>query len=548
MALRVGVEVPTYPKRGSKGVFTAQPSSSSAPQAPSCSVISFRSYRLSSCGIMAATIKPFSKEQFISKGLNSWLAPSTLTKVRRDTKRTLEVLRRGGQKAVITDFPRFARTELGVTTCSGLMLRTSDVTLRDDGDFAPIFLLPNYFVCEIPGGERVLVEFYRRQSQLEEEAGTGASVELTAPSIHRTITIRSAPGPVAAAPQAPGPRYLDLSPLSSAALSLCTIIVGDSTRTADQFLQQLRSASITTAELPSAPVRIDSQAGYPLFAFFPGTVECAGRVFYAVSDIAGSAPSFLSFFPGPEGKPFYELQQAVLVPVSFLEHFPFGQAAPSIQRLVRTHDAFSSAHVGLGREAAQPDPVLGPRKVVRVYFPSTAQFRIWARDFPSGVPVTVRLETGEQVSAQLTLRLPPGGFTLQAPAECVFSAPQSQLLLRLADSMDDVILSSLARARTDLHVNPADHKAEDAVFTDTDQAGNAIVGFSTDPGVSIFLARVHFRVFPEGVDVPASSFVVTPRLRAALNSMPRSAPGQFAFDANTFTAATFPAVDAVVAQ
>ena len=154
-----------------------------------------------------------------------------------------------------------------------------------------------------------------------------------------------------------------------------------------------------------------------------------------------------------------------------------------------------------------------------------------------------------QVSARLTLRLPPGGFTLQAPAECVLSAHESQLLLRLADSMDDVILSSLAQARTDLHVNPADHTAEDAVFTDNDQAGNVIVGFSTDPAVAIILTRLRFRLYPEGVDVPASSYGVTPRLRAALNSLPsRPAQGQFAFDASTFTAATFPAVDVVVAQ
>ena len=708
-------------------------------------------------GSMAGIIRPYSKEQFISKGLRSWLTPSTLTKVRRDTKRTLEVLRRGGQKAISTDFTRFARTELSVTTCSGTMLRTSDVAVsrilmadvcgpfeqpppehflsqfviaelslqegtrafrfydpetaalrfqfRDDGDFVPIFVSPSYFVCEIAGGEGVLVEFFSRQQRVEEETGAQALVELAAPSIDRSITIRRAPGPVAAAPQAPGPRYLDLSPLSSSALSLCTIIVGDRTRTADDFLQALRSAGITATELPSAPVRIDSQAGYPLFAFYPGSVDSAGRVFYAVSDIAGSPPSFLSFFPGPERKPYYELQQAVLVPVSFLEHFPHGQAAPSIQRLVRTHHAFSSAHVGLGRESAQPDPEQGPRKVVRVYFPSTAHFRIWARDFPSGVPVTVSPESGQQVrrpyclllpvlgsfhplhsqnktaamkcctvcfpvlprklwrpktpsksgqnmskretllcsvirtlstvqngpsfaqiredpskirqfqfctffrlcarspaklqflttaslscpflrsfspsaatrtpcpafhplstdftfsgrftlpsaspqvSARLTLRLPPGGFTLQAPAECVLSAHESQLLLRLADSMDDVILSSLAQARTDLHVNPADHTAEDAVFTDNDQAGNVIVGFSTDPAVAIILTRLRFRLYPEGVDVPASSYGVTPRLRAALNSLPsRPAQGQFAFDASTFTAATFPAVDVVVAQ
>ena len=403
-------------------------------------------FRLLFSDSMAAVIKAYSKEELVARGLRSWLAPSTLTKVRRDTKHTLDVLRRAGPKTIIPDMPRFARTELGVTSCSWTMLRPADVVvsriimgdafgpfqpghrfltqfviaelglregirsfrffdsetatlrfqLRADGDFTPLFLLPSYFVSEIPEGESTLVAFFLAQQQHEADHGALPPIELAAPSIDRSITIRRAAGPVAAAP--PAPRFLDLSPLSAAALSLCTIITGDRSRTSDEFLQALRQAGVTSAVLPSAPVRIESQAGFPLFAFYPASVACAVQLYYAIQDIASSAPAFVSFLPHPsDGKPHYELQQAVLVPISFLEHFPPGQAAPTLQRLLRTHPAFTSACIALGRDSTQQDEEHGRQRVVRVYFPSTAHFRIWARDFPTGVPVSISLDDGKQV-------------------------------------------------------------------------------------------------------------------------------------------------------
>jgi hypothetical protein len=122
-----------------------------------------------------------------------------------------------------------------------------------------------------------------------------------------------------------------------------------------------------------------------------------------------------------------------------------------------------------------------------------------------------------QETTLITLRPPPGGYVENGPGEAVFSPHNSQRILACPE-YEELVLNMLVRFRRDNFIDASEHRAEDIVFTEKDPEGNPVVGFHSDLPVVVLSTQLHPYICPDGVEQPATSFSIIPRMRSILNS------------------------------
>jgi hypothetical protein len=401
-------------------------------------------------------VSTFNREQLIGRGHKAMFVTPTLSEVRRVATKTLQHLRGDGLPATVEDLVPFARTRLGVNSTAVDMLRPDELVLRRiitcdhvgfdlepapgsllarvrcgsqfllvelapraprrtigfyrdpqlqtrelrfqiaaGGTLVPYLVLPAYFVTQIEQGQAAFDAFYTRERLF----GDLETVRSGPPSVQTAIVIgdSSPPAPIPTASIPPAERMLDLTELSTALLPMCILITGESSRTAEEFLAELRKTGISEDILPSPPITICSSTGVSQLCFFPASPRAATTLFHALQDVASTGVSYVSFVPGPEC-PRYELQQSALVPAAFVALFPTPLAAEAaIRDVLRRIKTFSTVGLALMQQSCREYPGFGQCFLVRVFFPSVNMFCIWLRDFPQGVPITITLPSKQTV-------------------------------------------------------------------------------------------------------------------------------------------------------
>jgi hypothetical protein len=345
-------------------------------------------------------LSTFNREQLIGRGHKAMFVTPTLFEVRRVATKTLQHLPGDGLPATVEDLVPFARTRLGVSSTAVDMLRPDELVLkriitgdhvgfdlepapgsllarvgcgskfllveqapraprrtigfyRDPqlqtrelrfhiaagGTLVPYLVLPAYFVTQIKPGQAAFDAFYTRERLF----GDLETVRSGPPSVQTAIVIRdsSPPAPIPTASIPPAERRLDLTELSTALLPMCILITGEASRTAEEFLAELRKTGVSEDILSSPPITIRSSTRVSQLCFFPASPRAATTLFHALQDVASTGVSYVSFVPGPEG-PRYELQQSALVPAAFVALFPTPLAAEAaIRDVLRRIETFS---------------------------------------------------------------------------------------------------------------------------------------------------------------------------------------------------------------
>jgi hypothetical protein len=297
--------------------------------------------------------------------------------------------------------------------------------------------------------------------------------------------------------------------------------------------------------LPSPPTVTPSTTGPDQFAFYPGSLRHASALFHALQDVSSTGVSYVSLVPGLDG-PRYECQQSALIPAAFVSLFPTHLvAATAIGDFLRRMEVFSTAQLIIMPHSAREYPGLGVCLLARIFFPSVNHFRIWLRDFPAGVPITVTPPSGKKETASLCLR----GYVEHGPGELVLSAHDSQRVLA-CEEPEELLCSAMATWCRENLVLESDRHAEDMAFTEKDQQGNLILGLHTSPAVAVLVTQTGLCIFSKGTDQPSTSFMVVLRLRSVLNTASLHSRGQGRQRVDTVRATyeLFPAVGGVHQQ
>ncbi|GAQ93625.1 hypothetical protein KFL_017260010, partial [Klebsormidium nitens] len=418
--------------------------------------------------------------------------------------------------------------------------------LAADGT-AVYLLLPAYFVQTLAGAQAAMDEWFTAERLA---VIPGELVRLEASSLSHALVLR-APPPAPEPAAASAPPRLQTAELAQSLLPLGTIILGDRTRSASDLLAALRGAGVTTAMLPSAPTREESTTGPPQYAFLAGAISHVPALLIHLQDVAsaGCAPALTSYLPPSAGKGVpYQLQQSCFIAQSVLSRFSSTQsAAASIQSVLRTFERFSSVDVLIMPDQGREDPVLGRCTLVRIFSSSITTFIAWLDEFPDGVPISITLPDGTQVTPCLKLRAPSYGYVKYSPGDSLLTAADTQLLMT-CDDPQALLLAGLTMARVLYGLDPLTTQDEDdVVFTEEDVAGNPTLGFSTGAVLAVILTQTGLSVYPEGTAHPQNKITVCPFLRSVANSV-KHVKGQRTPPFEQLTYNRFPAVAPIVTK